>query len=179
LRNFSLTSVALPLPALLQPQLPVERPLLVGQFSVKPMFNPGGGKEAMVTLAEELLLLAMEDGKSTVLSSAAATVPYALAGAILAELILHDKIQPDQNQRLSVEDGSCTCNKEKRLNHRVIGMKLLLNAILGWPCGDSRGKRFLLANFFPRLPSASGTHICAVRLLLKRSPLAPSPSPPR
>jgi golgi phosphoprotein 3 len=62
----------------------------------------------MFTLAEELLLLALEDGKGTVISSAAATLPFGLAGAILAELILRDRIQPDRNDRLSVEDASST-----------------------------------------------------------------------
>ena len=42
------------------------------------------------------------------LSSAAATLPYALAGALLAELILRDRIEPDRNQRLSVGDASST-----------------------------------------------------------------------
>jgi len=75
----------------------------------------------MVTLAEELLVLALEDGKGTVLSSAAATLPYALAGAILAELILRDRIQPDRNQRLSVEDASSTA--DDILNEALIQLR--------------------------------------------------------
>ncbi len=46
----------------------------------------------MLTLPEELLLLALRDKKGTVVSSASLALTYGLAGAILLELTILDKI---------------------------------------------------------------------------------------
>ena len=56
--------------------------------------------EATPTLAEELLLLALDDEKGSVSFSASMALPYGLAGATLMELILRG--------RLAVEDGKLT-----------------------------------------------------------------------
>jgi Golgi phosphoprotein 3 len=46
----------------------------------------------MLTLPEELLLLALRDKRGSVVSSAAMALPYGLAGAVLLELSLRDSI---------------------------------------------------------------------------------------
>ncbi|WP_174612741.1 GOLPH3/VPS74 family protein [Virgibacillus ihumii] len=47
----------------------------------------------MFTIAEELLLLAMDDEKGTVIFSASDSLNYGLAGAILAELTILERIE--------------------------------------------------------------------------------------
>ncbi|WP_077329529.1 GOLPH3/VPS74 family protein [Virgibacillus siamensis] len=47
----------------------------------------------MLTIAEELLLLALKDDKGTVVFSASSTLNYGLAGAILAELTLQERLE--------------------------------------------------------------------------------------
>lgn len=61
----------------------------------------------MLNLAEELLLLALEDEKGVVHHAASGTLDYALAGAILMELALKDRLRTEDN-RLAVVDGSRT-----------------------------------------------------------------------
>ncbi|WP_176142452.1 GOLPH3/VPS74 family protein [Halobacillus hunanensis] len=46
----------------------------------------------MFTIAEELLLLALDDDKGTVVFSASSSLNYGLAGAILAELTIQERI---------------------------------------------------------------------------------------
>jgi|GEM_PF-4255314 len=46
----------------------------------------------MLNLAEELLLLALQDEKGTVLASAAGSLSYGLAGALLMELALRSRL---------------------------------------------------------------------------------------
>lgn len=57
----------------------------------------------MLNLAEELLLLALQDEKGTVLASAADSLPYGLAGALLMELALRSRIQFDQKNLAAVD----------------------------------------------------------------------------
>lgn len=47
----------------------------------------------MITLSEQLLLLALNDEKGSVVMSASTALPYGLAGALLLELFLAHKIQ--------------------------------------------------------------------------------------
>jgi hypothetical protein len=56
----------------------------------------------MLKLTEELLLLALRDKKGTLVSSASMALTYGLAGAVLMELTLR--------QRLSIEDSKCILN---------------------------------------------------------------------
>ena len=58
------------------------------------------------TLAEELLLLALDSRKGRVPCTASAALPFGLAGAILAELLQCDSLQIDQSDRVFVKDGS-------------------------------------------------------------------------
>ncbi|ASK64099.1 hypothetical protein CFK37_19035 [Virgibacillus phasianinus] len=52
----------------------------------------------MFTIAEELLLLAMDDEKGTVVFSASDSLHYGLAGAILAELTILERIELNDNK---------------------------------------------------------------------------------
>ena len=61
----------------------------------------------MLTLGEELLLLAVDDEKGTVLSSASMALEYGLSGAILMELTLMDKVGRD-GKHLTVVDSAST-----------------------------------------------------------------------
>lgn len=51
----------------------------------------------MLNLAEELLLLALQDEKGTVLASAAGSLSYGLAGALLMELALRSRLHDRKN----------------------------------------------------------------------------------
>lgn len=57
-----------------------------------------------LSLAEELLLLALKDEKGTVVLAASAALPYGLAGAVLMDLILQKKIRLD-GKRVAAADG--------------------------------------------------------------------------
>ena len=52
----------------------------------------------MITLSEQLLLLALNDEKGSVVLSASTALPYGLAGALLLELFLLNKLQFKQNK---------------------------------------------------------------------------------
>ena len=52
----------------------------------------------MLTISEQLLLLALNDEKGSVVMSASTALPYGLAGAILLELALDEKIQFRDNK---------------------------------------------------------------------------------
>jgi hypothetical protein len=57
----------------------------------------------MLNLAEELLLLALDDEEGWIVASALDTLRYGLAAALLADLALHDKIAIE-DQRVVVRD---------------------------------------------------------------------------
>jgi len=100
----------------------------------------------MLVFAEELLLLALHDEKGTVVTNASMALPFGLAGALLADLILGD--------RLHLEDGKVTVistattgneildealamvaqsKKDRKLDHwigKLSGMKDLRNRLL-------------------------------------------------
>lgn len=59
----------------------------------------------MFTLAEELLLLALDDDKGTVVSSAA-SIEYGLAGAILSELTMMERLELKDGKVTVAEGGS-------------------------------------------------------------------------
>jgi Golgi phosphoprotein 3 len=61
----------------------------------------------MLTLPEELLLLALRDKKGTVISSASTALPYCLAGAVLLELTIMDKIVLEEG-KVIVKDATPT-----------------------------------------------------------------------
>lgn len=63
----------------------------------------------MLTLAEELYLLALNDEKGTVIGSASLALPYGLAGALVMELLLLDKLKMD-GKNLIVTDKKKTGN---------------------------------------------------------------------
>ncbi len=61
----------------------------------------------MLNLAEELLLLALEDGRGRINSAASASLPFGLAGAMLMDLILSERPGTEQD-RVVVLDPSPT-----------------------------------------------------------------------
>jgi hypothetical protein len=62
----------------------------------------------MLNLAEELFLLALNDDKGTVQNSAAWVLPYGIAGAMLADLVLHGKVATAGQKRVAVLDSAAT-----------------------------------------------------------------------
>ncbi|MGE0541473.1 MAG: GPP34 family phosphoprotein [Dehalococcoidia bacterium] len=62
----------------------------------------------MRTIAEELLLFALDDEKGTTVWSGAAALPYGLAGALLADLALRGNVALRQKQAVAVLDGTPT-----------------------------------------------------------------------
>jgi hypothetical protein len=60
----------------------------------------------MRTIAEDLLLFALDDEKGTTVWSSAGALPYALAGALLAELALRGKVALREKQTVEVLDGT-------------------------------------------------------------------------
>ena len=58
----------------------------------------------MLSLHEELLLLALDEDNGNILSFAKKPLAYGIAGAILSELVLHDKIQIGEKHRLIVKN---------------------------------------------------------------------------
>jgi len=64
----------------------------------------------MLSLHEELLLIALKDEKGTILFTSATVLPYALLGAVLEELFLAKKIHYE-NSKIIVIDKSSTGNK--------------------------------------------------------------------
>ncbi|MBD3884305.1 GPP34 family phosphoprotein [Phormidium tenue FACHB-886] len=63
----------------------------------------------MQYLVQDLMLLALENEKGHVVSSAASALPYALTGALLMELVLQGKLD-SQRGKLVVVDSSSTGN---------------------------------------------------------------------
>ncbi len=61
----------------------------------------------MLTLPEQLLLLALHDQKGTILSSASISIEYGLAGAVLTELALREKVEI-RDKKLVLVDASST-----------------------------------------------------------------------
>lgn len=61
----------------------------------------------MLTLPEQLLLLALHDQKGTILSSASISIEYGLAGAVIMELALRGKVQM-RAKKLVVVDSAAT-----------------------------------------------------------------------
>jgi Golgi phosphoprotein 3 len=59
----------------------------------------------MLTLAEELLLLAVDDEKGNVLSASSMGLDYGLSGAVLMELILRDKVRSEGKKLIVVDSG--------------------------------------------------------------------------
>ncbi len=59
----------------------------------------------MRTLAEELLLFALDDEKGTTTWSSSGALPYALAGALLADLALLGRVHLAEKQKVVVLDG--------------------------------------------------------------------------
>jgi hypothetical protein len=58
-----------------------------------------------LTLAEELLLLSLRDDKGTVLCSASMGLPFGLAGAVLMELALKEKIRVEGKKLVAATTG--------------------------------------------------------------------------
>jgi hypothetical protein len=65
-------------------------------------------EDTLLNLAEELFLLAINDDKGTLVGSASITLPYGLAGAILAELVLLGKLAINEKRRLVILDPTPT-----------------------------------------------------------------------
>jgi len=64
----------------------------------------------MLTVTEDLMLLAVHDEKGSLIFSASANLPYGLAGAILLDLIEKNKIQIS-NKKIILNDYSPTGNQ--------------------------------------------------------------------
>jgi hypothetical protein len=65
----------------------------------------------MLFLYEELFLLSVDDEKGVVLSSANKALSYGLAGAVLAELALQNRVRVSEKRRLEVTDPTQTGDK--------------------------------------------------------------------
>jgi Golgi phosphoprotein 3 len=65
----------------------------------------------MLSLYEELLLLSVDDDKGVVLPSTGKALSYGLAGAVLAELALQNKVRVNDKRRLEVTDTAPTGDK--------------------------------------------------------------------
>ncbi|MBN1887013.1 MAG: GPP34 family phosphoprotein [Thermoflexales bacterium] len=61
----------------------------------------------MLTLAEELFLLSLHDKKGAARFSHLSALPYALAGAALAELFSMDKLGLESNKLVIRDDSPC------------------------------------------------------------------------
>jgi hypothetical protein len=70
-----------------------------------------------LNLYEELYLLAIHEEKGTILAAAEANLPYAITGALLAELALMGKIQINDRHRLEVKDPGAL--EDEFLNHTL------------------------------------------------------------
>jgi golgi phosphoprotein 3 len=91
-------------------------------------------------LAEELFLLALDNGKGRVPCTVSAALPFGLAGAILAELIEYDSLQIDQSDIVFVKDGS------------PIGDDILDAALVQLSqSGEGRGFRYWLSALLYRM----------------------------
>ena len=66
----------------------------------------------MLTLSEELFLLSLYERRSSLALSPAQALPYALAGALMVELILAGKIHLEEGKRVVVDDTSLTGNAQ-------------------------------------------------------------------
>ena len=64
----------------------------------------------MLSLPEELMLIALKDEKGTVLFTAASVLPYSLMGAVILDLYFDDKFEFRDN-KLIVKDKSSTGKK--------------------------------------------------------------------
>jgi hypothetical protein len=65
-----------------------------------------GRRVSMLTLYEELFLLAVDDEKGVVLPSFGKALSTGLAGAVLAELALQNRVRVSEKRRLEVTDSS-------------------------------------------------------------------------
>ena len=59
----------------------------------------------MLTLPEQLLLLALHDEKGTILSTASISIKYGLAGAVIMELALREKVEIRDKKLVLVNDS--------------------------------------------------------------------------
>jgi Golgi phosphoprotein 3 len=62
----------------------------------------------MLTLFEELFLLAFHEDKGKLIPATTENLPVGLAGAILAELVLNGRLGVEENHRLEVQDATPT-----------------------------------------------------------------------
>jgi golgi phosphoprotein 3 len=94
---------------------------------------------SMLTLAEELLLLALRDAEGTVLSSASLALRYGLAGATLAELLQQGRLALDEKQKVQVGDGSPTGNEVFDEALRVIAERQRPRNLKDWTLSIGQG----------------------------------------
>jgi Golgi phosphoprotein 3 len=62
----------------------------------------------MLTLYEELFLLAFHEDKGKLIPATTDNLPVGLAGAILAELVLNGRLRVEENHRLELQDATPT-----------------------------------------------------------------------
>jgi golgi phosphoprotein 3 len=62
----------------------------------------------MLTLYEELFLIAFHEDKGKLIPATTENLPVGLAGAILAELVVNDRLLAGENHRLELKDASPT-----------------------------------------------------------------------
>jgi hypothetical protein len=62
----------------------------------------------MLNLSEELFLLAINDAKGTLVRSVSGYLRYGLAGAVLADLALRERLAIDEKKRIVVREGPLT-----------------------------------------------------------------------
>lgn len=62
----------------------------------------------MLTLFEELFLLAFHEDKGKLIPATTENLPVGLAGAVLAELALNDRLRVEENHRVELQDANPT-----------------------------------------------------------------------
>ena len=77
-----------------------------------------------LSLAEELLLLSLRDDKGTVVNSASMGLPFGLAGAVLMELALQEKIRIEGKKLVAAPAGEIGDAILDRLVHNAYTLNL-------------------------------------------------------
>jgi golgi phosphoprotein 3 len=138
----------------------------------------------MLSIFEELFLLALDEEKGTLLSFAKKTLPYALSGGILAELTFMGKVCSNEKHRLELVDASLTGDQILDEAIKEIGSSEKLRKLSYWVSefsskpkklreriGERLVEKKLLSQedrrFFWRTPTAEDTALALTKFDLK------------
>jgi golgi phosphoprotein 3 len=138
----------------------------------------------MLSIFEELFLLALDEEKGTLLSFAKKTLPHALSGGILAELTFMGKVCSNEKHRLELVDASLTGDQILDEAIKEIGSSEKLRKLSYWVSefsskpkklreriGERLVEKKLLSQedrrFFWRTPTAEDTALALTKFDLK------------